>query len=207
MIFRLLYPFLRWCPGALGIVLRQKLYHRLLGNCGRNILIGRFVDLHNPQNIRIGDQAIINDHAVLRAPAKPLANPAIILDRHAFVGSGTTLTARGGTIHLHPGSNLGSGCTLWAASGIDIGPNTLLAAYCTLEDGGSDSGDGRSPSSSGQLIVDGGCWLGVRARVTGPIRIGKESVIGAHSLVNGDIPPYAIAYGNPATVGGHRRPR
>ena len=58
-----LYIFLRWCPGVLGILLRQRLYRRLLRGCGRDVLIGRYVDLKNPRAIVLGENVMLNDYA------------------------------------------------------------------------------------------------------------------------------------------------
>lgn len=48
-------------------------------------------------------------------------------------------------------------------------------------------------------------WLGFNVTVLAGSTIGEGAVIGAQSVVRGDIPPFAIAYGNPAQVVGYVR--
>lgn len=45
-------------------------------------------------------------------------------------------------------------------------------------------------------------WIGARAVLLGGARIGEGSIVGAASVVRGEIPPYSIAVGNPARVAG-----
>lgn len=40
-------------------------------------------------------------------------------------------------------------------------------------------------------------WIGARVIILGRVKIGEGAVIGANSLVNKDVPPYTIAFGNP----------
>jgi acetyltransferase-like isoleucine patch superfamily enzyme len=50
------------------------------------------------------------------------------------------------------------------------------------------------------ISVDEGAWLASNVTVVGPCRIGKHAVVAAGSVVTKDVPPYAIAAGNPAAV-------
>lgn len=43
-------------------------------------------------------------------------------------------------------------------------------------------------------------WIGTRVVMVGPVKIGNGAVIGACSLVNRDVPPYAVVVGTPAKV-------
>lgn len=51
-----------------------------------------------------------------------------------------------------------------------------------------------------QIIIGNDVWIGAGATLMGGVRIGNGAVIGANSVVAKNIPPYAIAVGNPARV-------
>ena len=51
-----------------------------------------------------------------------------------------------------------------------------------------------------QTIIGNDVWIGRCATVMGGVKIGSGAIIGANSVVAKDIPPYAIAVGNPAQV-------
>lgn len=52
----------------------------------------------------------------------------------------------------------------------------------------------------GPITVGHDVWFGARCIVLSGVTIGNGAVIGAGSIVTRDIPPYAIAVGNPARV-------
>lgn len=52
----------------------------------------------------------------------------------------------------------------------------------------------------GDTVVGNDVWIGREARIMPGVTIGDGAVIGAHSVVASDIPPYTIAVGNPARV-------
>lgn len=58
--------------------------------------------------------------------------------------------------------------------------------------------------SRGDTIVGHDVWIGREATILPGVTIGHGAVIGAKAVVGSDIPPYAIAVGNPAKVIGFR---
>lgn len=51
-----------------------------------------------------------------------------------------------------------------------------------------------------QIVIGHDVWIGHGATIMGGIKIGNGAVIGANAVVAKNIPPYAIAVGNPARV-------
>ena len=56
------------------------------------------------------------------------------------------------------------------------------------------------PVSKGHIIIGNDVWIGINSTLMSGINIGDGAVIGAGAVVASDIPPYAIACGNPAKV-------
>ena len=54
--------------------------------------------------------------------------------------------------------------------------------------------------SKGSIVVGNDVWIGTQSCITSGVTIGDGAIIGANSVVTTDIPPYAIAAGNPAKV-------
>jgi acetyltransferase-like isoleucine patch superfamily enzyme len=50
------------------------------------------------------------------------------------------------------------------------------------------------------LVVEDGAWIGARAILHGPSRIGRDAVVGAGAVVTRDVPAGATVAGNPALV-------
>lgn len=50
------------------------------------------------------------------------------------------------------------------------------------------------------VIVEEDVWLGINVTLLAGVHIGRGAIIGACSVVTKDIPPYAVAVGNPAKI-------
>lgn len=50
------------------------------------------------------------------------------------------------------------------------------------------------------------CWIGARAVIIGPTTLGQGVIVGAATVVTGDIPAYAVVAGEPARIMGWSRP-
>jgi abequosyltransferase len=80
-----------------------------------------------------------------------------------------------------------------AANRVELKKNVLIGPHVTMTDIMDDGGTGR-------IELGESCWLGANVVVKGNVRIGKGSVIGAHSVVLQDIPDYSVATGKPAVI-------
>jgi acetyltransferase-like isoleucine patch superfamily enzyme len=56
------------------------------------------------------------------------------------------------------------------------------------------------PSTKGDVIIGNDVWIGYDVTIVSGVKIGDGAVIGTGSVVAKDVPPYAIAAGNPARV-------
>lgn len=79
------------------------------------------------------------------------------------------------------------------ANNVRCGANTLL----TDTDWHTD--DPRAGKDSA-IIIDDNVWLGYDVKVLKGVHIGKNSMIGAGSIVTKDIPANVIAAGNPCKI-------
>ena len=64
-----------------------------------------------------------------------------------------------------------------------------------------DQGIVKSPVRIGPDV-----WMGTRVTILRGSRVGRGSVLGAHAVVRGRIPPYSVAVGAPARVVNSRKP-
>ena len=188
-------------PGALGFLLRRKVYRRLFSSCGKNVIFGRHLVIRGAGRISLGDGVILNDRCLLDSGEGEKSSIAV--GDGVFLGAGATLRAAGGALEIQEGANIGSLCTLFAREEVRVGRHVLLAAYVSVGEAGSD--ENREPSPPATVVGDG-CWLGVRVRVAAGAEIGHDVIVGAHSLVEGSLPPLAVAYGRPALARGSRAP-
>ena len=206
--FELVMMLSSWVPGALGLFLRSKLYPRILGRVGRNVVFGVNVTLRHPHKIQIGDNVVIDDQCCL--DAKGTDNNGITIGEGVYVGRNTILSCKNGDIVIDDKANLGFNCEIFSASHVRVGRSILMAAYTYLVGGDHlyDRVDipvleqGRTARG---IEVDDNAWLGTHVVVTDGSRVGRDAIIGAGAVVVGEIPEFAIATGIPAKVVRDRR--
>ncbi len=195
-------------PGAPGLLLRSKLYPLVLGRCGRNVTFGMGVVLRHPHKISIGSNVVIDDGCCL--DAKGTDNRGITIEDGVFIGRNTILSCKNGDIVLERGANIGFNSEIFSAARVRLGAKTLVAAYTCLI-GGDHLHDrvdvpimdqGRTAAG---IDVAEHVWLGGHVVGTDGARLGRDAIIGAGSVVIGEIPPFAVAVGSPAKVIRDRR--
>jgi acetyltransferase-like isoleucine patch superfamily enzyme len=190
-------------PGAFGLFLRARLYPALFKSCGRNVFFGMDVVLRHPHKIAIGDDVVIDDGCVL--DAKGSSNRGIAIGNGVFVGRHSSLNTKDGDIVIEDRVNIGPFATVFSASRVSIGRDTLLAAYTYLVGGGhafDETGIAilDQPRPSRGITIGSGCWIGTRVSVLDGVTIGQGVVVGAHAVVTRDLPDLSVAAGLPAVV-------
>lgn len=103
---------------------------------------------------------------------------------------------------------LGPGIVIVHGVGLVIGSQTKIEGDCCLYQGVTLGDRGSewvgSSRADGHPIVETGVMFGAGSKVLGPIRIGRNSIIGANAVVTHDVPPNSIVVGVPGQVIGTR---
>ena len=101
-------------------------------------------------------------------------------------------------------------CHIGCCNKIIIGNNVLIGSNVLIIDhqhGNLSSRqdisappENRELISSGPVIIEDNVWIGENVCILPGVKIGKNSVVGASSVVTKNIPEYSIAVGNPAKI-------
>lgn len=98
------------------------------------------------------------------------------------------------------GDNCGfSGVRVRAGQSITIGNNVRCGANSYIVDTDAHSDDYRAGKDR-PIVIEDNVWLGMNVVVLKGVHIGKNSLIGANSVVTKDIPANCVAVGNPCRV-------
>lgn len=203
-VYEFIQLFAAWVPGAIGLLLRKKLYPLLLGECGRGVVFGRDVALRHPGKIRLGSGVIIDDGVLL--DAKGEGNEGIQLEDGVFIGRGSILSCKGGSIRIGARSNLGFHSEIFSSNRVSVGEDVMIAAYCYILGGGAYRTDRKDIpmnqqydfEGKGGVTIEDDVWLGAKVVVFDGVTVGKGSVVGASAVVNRDLPGESISVGLPA---------
>ena len=201
--YELIVTFCVATPGALGLALRRKLYPRLLGRCGRNVVFGANVVLRHPHKIFIGDDVAIDDNCLL--DAKGDSNTGIAIGSGVFIGRNTILHCKNGDIAVGDDANIGFNCDIASSNRVEVGPKVLIAAYSYIVGGGHDFSRSDVMVMEQKRVAKGirigaGAWIGAGVTVQDGVTIGEGTIVGAGAVVNDNLPPKVVAAGLPARI-------
>jgi UDP-N-acetylglucosamine acyltransferase len=163
---------------------------------GRDNIVSPYAVILGP--CRIGDRNWIGPHAVIGTPAQVRDRPhpagwdAADLAAGIDIGNDNIIREYA-AIHLpiETATLIGNGCYLMAYSNVPhdavIGNAVTLSSAAQL---------------GGHVVVGTGANLGLGAMVHQRRVIGAGAMVGMGAIVTRDVPPFSMAYGNPARVNG-----
>ena len=137
----------------------------------------------------------------------------ITIEDRVMIDAFVKIKAVGGSGDVRIGKNsyINSGVVIYSGNGIDIGEDVLIAANCTLAPVNhafrsketTISRQGFHPSKGG-IVIENDVWIGANTVILDGAILRKGCVVGANSLVNGELNPYSINIGSPVKQVGMR---
>lgn len=105
----------------------------------------------------------------------------------------------GGSIRIGDYVALSPGVRITCARSITIGDGCILAQRVFVTDADwHDFYHRIYPGAEAPVVLEENVWLGDQVIVTKGVTIGRNSIVGAGSVVTRDVPPDTVAAGNPA---------
>lgn len=166
----------------------QWLYRPFFGHIGSRSVIRKPLLISSPSSISIGDDVLIRDGArleIIRRDNKHV--PKLVIGNRVSIEQ-----------HFH----------LVCSGQITIEDDVAFAARCTVVDTSHPFNSPKTLMNPGRrinsepatIMIRQGAFIGIGATIFPNVEIGAGAVIGAHSVVTNDVPPYSVAAGTPARV-------
>lgn len=186
MVLYKLGCFFATCWNKIVMKISKISYGRHFSSYGRII----FRNYASQNGIEFGDRVYVNSF-------DGTGNPG------TFTGRTLLTASQSGHIRIGNDTKL-TNCVLYSASGIEIGNNVTICAGCKIFDTDFHSvkaeyrlnGNKYVPTSP--VIIADNVFIGCSVTVLKGVTIGRDSVVGAGSVVTKNIPPREIWAGNPA---------
>jgi len=107
---------------------------------------------------------------------------------------------------------INSGCVLYSGNGITIGAGVAVAANCTIAPVNHEYRSRNEPirsqgfrESKGGVVIEDDVWIGANCILLDGAVLRRGCVVGAGSLVRGELEPYSIYAGSPLKMIGVRQ--
>jgi len=117
-----------------------------------------------------------------------------------------------GDVVIGANSVINSGCVIYTGNGVWIGDSVAVAANCVFAPVNHEFSSAALPirmqgfkSGKGGIVIEDDVWIGSGCVVLDGAILRRGCVIGAMSLVRGEVPAYSIHGGNPLQLLGMRR--
>jgi acetyltransferase-like isoleucine patch superfamily enzyme len=109
-------------------------------------------------------------------------------------------------LRLGAGTRIGSDAVISVAREVTFGRNVLVAARCYVSDHGHHFTAAAVPimhqgmDTPRPVTIHDGAWLGINVCILPGVTVGRNSVVGANSVVTESVPDGAVVAGIPARV-------
>lgn len=176
------------------ILLFDRLNNKIKRNYRKRIFKAMIGCNHNDFSI-VGDITVINKNIKLGHNVTIYPDVMLFGDGEIVIGDNV---------------DIGNGTVIYASKsgGVTIGNNTNIAAQCYIIDMDHGIKEGElicnQENTVEEVTIGNDCWIAAGCKVLKGSHIKDGTVIGALSLVKGEIPENAIAYGIPAKVKKYR---
>ena len=97
-------------------------------------------------------------------------------------------------LNLGFNTDIGAYSYINAKYGVVIEDEVQIGSHCSIYSVSTID------NSTGKVVLKNNCRIGSHSTILPGVSIGKNSIIGAHSLVNKDIPDNVVAFGVPAKI-------
>lgn len=136
-----MWIWIDWVPGILGVGLRYCILKRLSKNCGKNVFIGRNVEIKGWSNLSIGNNVSIHKDCYIDATGE------IVIENDVSIAHGCSILSfehtwensfvpiRDNPFKMSPvyiKCDVWIGCGSRILSGVTISSRTIIAAGCVV---------------------------------------------------------------------------
>lgn len=164
-----------------------------LKHAGQGIVLGRGVKIEHPECVSLGDNVHLNDYCWLSVLTQnhETGRPTVELTPELSIGDGTYIGRFG---------------TLACINRLTIGRNVMISDRAFIGDATHGFARTELPireqylTSRGPVEIGDGTWIGIGVSILANVKIGRNCVIGAGTVVTHDVPDFCIATGAPAKV-------
>ena len=138
----------------------------------------------------------------------------IVIGPNAMVDAFVKIKPAGGMgdVVIGADSHVNSGCVLFTGNGITIGRNVLIASNCTFAPTNHEYKradllirEQRFKPSRGGIVIEDDVWIAANCVILDGSVIRQGAVVGAGSLVRGELAGYTVYAGNPLREINRRR--
>lgn len=131
----------------------------------------------------------------------------LTIGENVFIDAFVAIKFVGGTADITIGeeSYLNAGCVVYSGNGVTLGKYVMVASNCTFAPTNHEFARRDVPMirqrfkpSRGGILVEDDVWIGANCVLTDGAILRRGCIVGANSVVTGELAPFSINLGSPA---------
>lgn len=167
----------------MGLHAKMKFYRVKYGKKIR----GNRVVLKNEGKIIIGDRVSLNSFP----GEEPYKTGLQCHCKESVISIGNDCNLNGTMIHCRTSVSIGNFCMFGPGSKIVDNDSHRLSI---------DVKERRKPPNSAPILIEDNVWVGMNSLILKGVKIGKNSIVAAYSVVTKPVPENVLVAGNPAKI-------
>ena len=182
----------------ISLTLHNHLIFYLIKNIKTPFSIEQGVVFRTPEQIKIEKNCTIKTRTIINGRSRK-KNFGVVLGENTYLKENCYLDAYSGFIHIDGFCAFGQNTIIHGGGGVKIGKYVITGANCYIiaSNHKYDSvefpimlqGDKRKG-----IVIEDNVWLGASVIVLDGVTIGKNSVIGAGTIITKDVAPNSLIY-------------
>lgn len=158
-------------------------------------------------NDNICESSIINKNCDIRGIDRIFFGKGVVVQKDCWLNVVDNDFKSDYMIEFGDGTNIGRRSTISASNKIVLGKNVLLGPNVFISDHNHEYRHIEIPiiyqgitSYENFITIGDNTWIGTNSCIVGNVKIGKNCVVAANSVVKYDVPDYCVVAGSPAKV-------
>jgi acetyltransferase-like isoleucine patch superfamily enzyme len=161
----------------------------------------RFSVKYLGKSIKIDPSSWVSGRSVIRVNG----GGSIVIGKNCEIHDFSMILTSGGDISIGDNCSVNPFTIIYGVGGASIGNNVRIAAHTVIVPGNHNPGnDDLSICQAGitkkGVRIDDNVWIGAGVRILDGVHIGRNTIVGAGSVVTNSLPPNATVVGVPAKV-------
>lgn len=177
-------------------VIAKYYFKAVLGSADQPFQIDLNVEVRTPEQVKIGRNTLIKRGTILNGRSEG-HQFGLVLGPETYIKEYCYIDSYGGVINIAGPCAIGQFCTFHGGGGLKIGRYVMFGAHCYVIASNHVFGSLELPymlqgDRAKGIVIEDNVWVGGGSILLDGVTIGRNSVIGAGSIVTKNIPANSI---------------
>lgn len=182
----------------IALYLHNCMIFYMIKNIKTPFYVNKNVEFRTPKQIKIDKDCTIKARTIINGRSTK-SEFGIEFGENTYVKENCYLDAYNGFIHIDGFCAFGQNTIIHGGGGVKIGKYVIVSANCFILSSNHKFDSIEFPimlqgDKQKGIIIEDNVWLGSNVIVLDGVKIGKNSVIGAGTIITKDVPPNSKIY-------------